>query len=507
MGDTMVDKLPKDITPGTPNDSSVIHASDADVSDLSRSHNERDISRLQGTAPAYDNTKIYNIGDLVTEVNVTYRNITAITTPESFNPTKWKDIDGPTIPAEIESEALLGLVSDQVVLVAGDVINWDENFVFGDSTKIVDEGSGVFRLHNGAFLLSTHMALNMSGSGAGNSAVLEWESSGNIGGPFTPIANPAGREASYSTGRADFTTQPQALALVDATGADVFVRAFLTPTATATVLNLSTEGKIESLGTSAVANTPLTTKGDVLGFDTTENRIPVGTNNQVLTADSAETLGVAWKTPPASIANAPAYSAAQTYAIGDLVVESNQVYRNITVIGVPETFDVSKWTSVDNWEEIGRVVLLSNSSTMTLTLNKQKRNLFVVFFIEASASMLAQFRFNNDSSNTISERVVDNFNTVSTQTNDNDVQISATAEESGEMSGTIDILNIPSELKTGTLLKAGTNGATAATAPNTKTVGFKWANFVDGIDEINFIKTSGAGVYTAGSYAICYGWD
>jgi hypothetical protein len=41
---------------------------------------------------------------------------------------------------------------------------------------------------------------------------------------------------------------------------------------------------------------PLTTKGDVWGYSTTNARIPVGTNGQVLTADSAETLGVKWAT-------------------------------------------------------------------------------------------------------------------------------------------------------------------------------------------------------------------
>jgi hypothetical protein len=42
---------------------------------------------------------------------------------------------------------------------------------------------------------------------------------------------------------------------------------------------------------------PLTTKGDVYGYSTTNARIPVGTNNQVLTADSSTALGVKWATP------------------------------------------------------------------------------------------------------------------------------------------------------------------------------------------------------------------
>ena len=39
---------------------------------------------------------------------------------------------------------------------------------------------------------------------------------------------------------------------------------------------------------------PLTTKGDLYGFNTDDARIPVGTNGQVLTADSAQALGLKW---------------------------------------------------------------------------------------------------------------------------------------------------------------------------------------------------------------------
>ena len=51
---------------------------------------------------------------------------------------------------------------------------------------------------------------------------------------------------------------------------------------------------------SAGASTPLTTKGDLFGYDTANARIPIGTNNQVLTADSAQALGLKWATPTAT---------------------------------------------------------------------------------------------------------------------------------------------------------------------------------------------------------------
>lgn len=45
---------------------------------------------------------------------------------------------------------------------------------------------------------------------------------------------------------------------------------------------------------------PLTTKGDVWGYSTVNARVPIGTNGHVLTADSAQTLGLKWAAPTGS---------------------------------------------------------------------------------------------------------------------------------------------------------------------------------------------------------------
>lgn len=42
------------------------------------------------------------------------------------------------------------------------------------------------------------------------------------------------------------------------------------------------------------SSSPLTTKGDLYGFSTVDARIPIGTDGQVLTADSAQALGLKW---------------------------------------------------------------------------------------------------------------------------------------------------------------------------------------------------------------------
>jgi hypothetical protein len=43
-------------------------------------------------------------------------------------------------------------------------------------------------------------------------------------------------------------------------------------------------------------SSPLTTKGDVYGYDSADARIPIGTNGQAFIADSAQTLGLKWGT-------------------------------------------------------------------------------------------------------------------------------------------------------------------------------------------------------------------
>jgi len=50
------------------------------------------------------------------------------------------------------------------------------------------------------------------------------------------------------------------------------------------------------------STSPLTTKGDVWGYSTGDARIPVGSNGQVLTADSGQALGVKWASGIAGVA-------------------------------------------------------------------------------------------------------------------------------------------------------------------------------------------------------------
>lgn len=67
---------------------------------------------------------------------------------------------------------------------------------------------------------------------------------------------------------------------------------------------MATQIHTQDIANNAVTGIKLgvnTTKGDLLGFDTVSNRIPVGTDGQVLTADSAQALGLKWATAAAAV--------------------------------------------------------------------------------------------------------------------------------------------------------------------------------------------------------------
>lgn len=117
-----------------------------------------------------------------------------------------------------------------------------------------------------------------------------------------------------------------------------------------TRLGLGTAGQVLRVNSGATApewattadQTPLTTKGDLFGFDTADARIPIGTNGHVLTADSAQTLGLKWAAP-AGATSFPAFSA---YGSADQTPTTNvwtKVNLNTEAFDTASNYDTSTY--------------------------------------------------------------------------------------------------------------------------------------------------------------------
>jgi hypothetical protein len=78
---------------------------------------------------------------------------------------------------------------------------------------------------------------------------------------------------------------------------------------------------------------PLTTKGDLYGYSTTDARLPVGTNGQILTADSTAATGLAWATAASggslTLINTTSFSASSIVSVDSLF---SATYSNYLVL-------------------------------------------------------------------------------------------------------------------------------------------------------------------------------
>lgn len=134
----MVNTTPAGITPGSANRGSVVHASDASLSNLSRSHTEEGISRLQSAINTYSASLTYDVGDLSLESGIDYRCNTQITVPEAFDVSKWDEIG--IDESALDQKRFMYREKRQISVIneSGNIFN----LIGLSASTIVEEGTG-----------------------------------------------------------------------------------------------------------------------------------------------------------------------------------------------------------------------------------------------------------------------------------------------------------------------------------------------------------------------------
>lgn len=154
---------------------------------------------------------------------------------------------------------------------------------------------------------------------------------------FTSTTAVAGQRHTWAIGlRGDFdVTWPASVVWRDTDGTETATPPAMSGAFNAVEINTLDGGTsfgavLDNGGGAAATSSPLTTKGDLWGFDTADNRVPVGTDGYPLVASSAAALGVAYTTLAA--AAYPFHAEPLCDSSGPILEASGDV---IMVIGVP----------------------------------------------------------------------------------------------------------------------------------------------------------------------------
>ena len=168
----------------------------------------------------------------------------------------------------------------------------------------------------------------------------------------------------------DVDTQNEEIVYITAVSSDTFTivrgqagTSAISHTGGATVKHVLTSADLNfytagvATADAAVPSTVVTAKADLLvgASSGVVDNLAVGTNNQVLTADSAQTLGVKWATP----------------ASGDVTLTGTQTLTNKTLTDPVVTESVNAQTGTTYTAvltDAKQMVTLSNASAITVTL-------------------------------------------------------------------------------------------------------------------------------------------
>lgn len=127
---------------------------------------------------------------------------------------------------------------------------------------------------------------------------------------------------------------------------------------------LKADGSWGAAGTAS----PLTTKGDVYVYSTTNDRLPVGTNGYVLTADSAQSTGLKWAAASAGFSVTDAITLTAGASISISTSDRMQTFRvqgNSAAISLSSTVPFGSSAPTDGT----MIQLVGNSDTNTVSLS------------------------------------------------------------------------------------------------------------------------------------------
>jgi hypothetical protein len=179
---------------------------------------------------------------------------------------------------------------------------------------------------------------------------------------------------------------------------------------------------------------PLTTKGDIYTFSTTNDRLPVGTNNQTLVADSTASTGLKWATPASGGKVLQVVTA--TYATSTSNSTATYADTGLTATITP-TLNTSKVL----------VLVYHNGITKSAAVNYQQMSIKLV---RASTDILISSGINyvavaNDASTTFAASILDSPATTSAttyKTTFNSAGVASVTIQAGGSTSTITLLEI-----------------------------------------------------------------